>query len=129
MSAGSFSDDDDHALARLEAEEKQYAAELEALQAEPGTTSASPRATAATDLAAENARLKAQLAALESASAVKSTSRRESKLAGPRAELEELKAKNAALAEALASGNGLSKLTTLKAAAASKARSAALASV
>lgn len=137
MSTHSFSDDDDsEALAQLQAEQEAlqqaYAAQLAALHAEQVAGHAAPSCTnAADELAAENAKLRAQLAALESASEVRATTRRDSELAKQKAELDKIAAKNAKLGEALATGVGLSKLTTLKpgpssVVAASKARSAAL---
>ena len=133
MSTHSFSDDDDDAsLAQLEAQEKAYAAQLEALQAGQGpATITSPDPTAASQLAAENARLKAQLAALESASAVKSTTKRNRELAKQQEMLDKMAAENAKLSKALATGVDLSKVTGLRssasdALAASKARSVSL---
>lgn len=134
MSIHSFSDDDEnYELAELEAEsqalQQAYAAQLAALEAEEtGAPLAPPATAAASALEAENAKLKAQLAALESASAIKSTIRHDSELAKQKAELEKMAAENAKLTEALASGVGLSKLTTLtpSVVSASKARTASL---
>lgn len=143
MSTHSFSDDDENdALAQLEAKQQAlqaqldaqqgYAAQLAALQPEEVAARPAPSNTAAADvLAAENAKLKAQLAALESASATRSTVRRDSEYAKQKADLDKVAAQIAKLTEALATGVGLSKLTTLKpgpgsVVAASKARSAAL---
>ena len=136
-SASSFvnvEDEDEDDLAQLEAQQEALAAQLAALQADPACpTAAAPRTDLASDLAADNAKLRAQLAALESASAYKSTTRRNSELAKQQAELDKLAAENAKLSEALATGVGFSKISTLRpgassAVAASHARSLALVS-
>lgn len=134
MSTCSSIDVDEDELANLEAEQAVLAEHLSALQTEEAVPSAAaPQADTASALAAENASLRAQLAALESASAYKSTTRRNSELAKQQAELEKIAAENARLSEALTSGVGLSKMTTLRAGpshavTASHARSLALVS-
>lgn len=134
MSTCSSIDVDDDDLAELEAEQAALANRLSALQAEQAASdAAAPQANAASALAAENATLRAQLAALESVSAYKSTSRRDGELAKQQAELDKMAAENARLSVALATGVGLSKLTTLgghpsHAVAASHSRSLALVS-
>lgn len=134
MSTCSSIDVDDDDLAKLEAEEAALANRLSALQAEQAVRgAAAPQANTASALAAENATLRAQLATLESASAYQSTSRRDGELAKQQAELDKMAAENARLSEALATGVGLSKLTTLRghpshAVAASHSRSLALVS-
>ena len=135
MSTCSSIDADDDDLAELEAQQAALADRLLALQAEQAVPDvAAPQASAATALAAENATLRARLAALESASAYKSTSRRDGELAKQQAELDRMAAENARLSEALATGVGLSKMTTLRAdlsdaVTASHARSLALVSI
>ena len=111
------SDEDGDSLARLEAEQAEYAAQLHRLHKAERAAGAAARpstagSSAAADLAAENARLKEQLAAMASASACKSTTKHEDE--DMQALLEKYAAENAKLTDALRTGASLSKMTALR---------------